>query len=754
MSRSARRILIPLIVAVAAFGVLLAILKAPGPRAPATAPATTQPIASPSQPATAPKSEESAAASTPTAPPPAEVAPLVGLRAVAPPGETAPGQPAQGLGSLDPRRDYLKLELTRQGAGIAAIPFSDFWETAAAKRKARAYLGTLRPDEPFDLSQVVEAERYVLQTQRPYFWNGKSVQVPLLAAHSILVNGTTVGLLQESVWSQTAPGEFRSHIVNTDNVPLLEITRQFSLQANAPYEIVLRQRARNLSDQPLQIRWTQYGPTDLRFDQSGYIDRRRFVFGYLPMPKTDPNYALAGDDDLALERPAAIKQASKAEAFKSSDPAQYRQRLTIWPNQTSISHGFGLSWFASTNRYFGLAVHPVLDGGGDGASLERSVQEIRIDVSTAHGNPDEQIVFTGLYSPLTTLAAGAETSFDLGIYAGPLDRHLLAKQPFGHLNMEGMIVYRMAGGCCTFLTFQWLARFLLWFLSFLHSVSFDWGLAIIGLVIVVRALLHPLTKKSQVSIQRFGKQMSAMKPEIDKLQKKFKNDPKRMQQEQLKLMREHGVNPFQMLGCLPMFLQMPIWIALWAMLYLAFDIRQQPAFYGIFQLIGNWQFLADLAIADNFIVFPGFTLPLFGLINSVNLLPLLMGLVFFFQQKYMSPPATATMTPEQQQQQKIMKVMMVVMMPLFLYKAPSGLTLYILTSSCIGILESKYIRRHMEEIDKAAGGEGAALKPGQPKTPKLPRNPRFRAWAEALERARQRAQQRKSEPQRTFKKRK
>jgi membrane protein insertase Oxa1/YidC/SpoIIIJ len=96
-----------------------------------------------------------------------------------------------------------------------------------------------------------------------------------------------------------------------------------------------------------------------------------------------------------------------------------------------------------------------------------------------------------------------------------------------------------------------------------------------------------------------------------------------------------------------------------------------------------------------------------------------------------------------------MKVMMVVMMPVFLYKAPSGLTMYIFTSSCIGILESKYIRSHIDQLDlgKASGGSGAPLQ----RPPKKPKDSLARLWAEKLEAARAKRNQ---EPPRTFKKRK
>jgi YidC/Oxa1 family membrane protein insertase len=395
-----------------------------------------------------------------------------------------------------------------------------------------------------------------------------------------------------------------------------------------------------------------------------------------------------------------------------------------------------------------MAVHPpVRDMMPVSGSISSTIARVELGGSGLQGSTS--LLFTVLESPSATIAPGAEHALDVGVYAGPLDRHILNEQPYDALSMAGMIIYSMSG-CCTWLTFQWLAHLLLWFLGFLHDyVVFDWGLAIIGLVCVVRTLLHPLTKKSQINMQRFGKQMQALKPEIDKLQKKFGSDPKRMQAEQMKLMREHGVNPLQMLGCLPMFLQMPIWIALWAMLYLAWDIHQQPAFYGVFQLLGNWPFLADLSSQDNFIPLgAGFAIPLVGWhVSAINLLPLLMGLVFFVQQKYMTPPQGPNVTPEMKQQQAIMKWMLVLMMPLIMYKAPSGLTLYIMTSSIIGILESRYVRRHIEQLDLAPATAGNRAS--------KPKGAIGRAWAERLEALKQRQAQRSQEQQqRSFKKRK
>jgi YidC/Oxa1 family membrane protein insertase len=215
----------------------------------------------------------------------------------------------------------------------------------------------------------------------------------------------------------------------------------------------------------------------------------------------------------------------------------------------------------------------------------------------------------------------------------------------------------------------------------------------------------------------------------------------------MRMMRERGVNPFQMLGCLPMFLQMPIWVALYAMLYFTFELRHEPAFWGFFQLFWNWPFLADLSAADHF--FGEFAQPFRFFIwnmTGINILPPLMGVVFYVQQKYMAPPPSPSMTKEQLQQQKIMKVMMVVMFPIMLYSAPSGLTLYIFTSSLIGIIESKYVRAHIKAMD---------LEPPKKKKPKKkPKDLQSRMYADAIERAKQKAKAKRQGPPKKYKKRK
>jgi len=140
---------------------------------------------------------------------------------------------------------------------------------------------------------------------------------------------------------------------------------------------------------------------------------------------------------------------------------------------------------------------------------------------------------------------------------------------------------------------------------------------------------------------------------------------------------------------------MPIWIALFSALQNTFELRQAPFLYGLL-----W--IDDLSKPDAILSWSPIPL-IFGFkLAGLNLLPILMAVVFFLQQKFTpKPPAT---TPEQQQQQKMMQFM-TLLFPLFLYNGPSGLNLYILTSTTIGIIEMRRIRAHIKEREEAEARE-------------------------------------------------
>ena len=194
----------------------------------------------------------------------------------------------------------------------------------------------------------------------------------------------------------------------------------------------------------------------------------------------------------------------------------------------------------------------------------------------------------------------------------------------------------------------------------------------------MRAFMHPLMKKSQLSMAK----MQKLQPQIKKLQEKYKNDKQRLGQEQMKLMREAGANPLG--GCLPILIQMPIFFALYRSLMVSIELRHSPFFLWI----------TDLAQPDRLAELP-FVLPLLGT-SALNLLPILMATSMAIQQKTMSHAAA---TPEAAQQQKMMAAIMPIFIGVLLYSVASGLNLYIFTSTLFGMLEQWWIKRHLAAQD-------------------------------------------------------
>jgi YidC/Oxa1 family membrane protein insertase len=644
-------------------------------------------------------------AGAPTAGGTAPAAPAAPIAPAAPPvalSARAPGPAlteSVALGSLDWRAHAFLLSISPDDAGIERVTFSQFWRHGADNRAAQRHWSAMESGADAVPPLPPEAERYALQSPGKLGWPGV-FNVSLMGVRALEVDGTTVNVFGR-VWSQTAPGVFETALVDEAGTEHLRLVRRFIVGKG--FDIALEQEVRNTGPAARRVRWIQGGPPDLGREPGQLVETRRFQSGYLMNPERDPAQQTVIVHGALLDHSEVLKQLTAG-------------NQVVWPNERQVAERYGLAWFGSTNRYFALAVHaPYAPPASPSKRIAPAVEGVLAQVGEAvHDGKAEQVVYTYTRSAAETVQPGATVAFNVGVFAGPLDRVLLTgTEPYAALGMHGLILYLMSG-CCSWCTFSWLAEFLIGFLTLLHNyVVFDWALAIIVLVIVVRLVLHPLTRRSQIAMQRVSRQMQALKPELDALKTRYKDDPKRMQEEQIRLYREHQINP---LGCaggmLPTFLQMPIWIALYAVLYFAFELRQQPAFFGVFQNIGGWGFLGDLSAPDRFIPL-GREINLYLIhFDAINLIPLLMGVVFFLQQKYMTPPPTAQMTPEQESQQKMMKWMMVILFPLMLYGAPSGLTLYIATSTLVGVFESMRVRKEVERMDftrKPKAGSGGWL---------------------------------------------
>jgi YidC/Oxa1 family membrane protein insertase len=210
-----------------------------------------------------------------------------------------------------------------------------------------------------------------------------------------------------------------------------------------------------------------------------------------------------------------------------------------------------------------------------------------------------------------------------------------------------------------------ISKGILWIFIRLHGVLPNYGWVLIVFAFLVKIVLYPLTNKSMQSM----KEIQKLQPKIEELKVKYKNDPQKMSAEQMKLYKEHHVNP--MGGCLPLLLQMPILIALFTVFRTTIELRHAPFIWWI----------TDLSAPDTIFTLP-FTIPIYG--KHVNVLPIIMALSTVLQQKLSS---TASTNP----QQKMMTYLMPIMFFFMFNQFPSGLNLYYTLFNILTVLQQKFI---------------------------------------------------------------
>ncbi|MBP5232753.1 MAG: YidC/Oxa1 family insertase periplasmic-domain containing protein, partial [Planctomycetes bacterium] len=257
-------------------------------------------------------------------------------------------------------------------------------------------------------------------------------------------------------------------------------------------------------------------------------------------------------------------------------------------------------------------------------------------------------------------------------YGGPLDDSVSAK--FSPL-LDNIV------------NFTWdflkpISVLLLWILQLFAKVVHNYGVAIILLTVLVKVVLHPLTRKSMKS----QKAMQRIQPLLKEIKEKYKKDPQKQQAETMRVFQENGVNPVG--GCLPMLLQMPIFFALYGVFAYCFDIRQEP-------FIRGW--VDDLSHPDTiFTMNTG--LPVLGEL-TINPLPLIY-LVLQFVQMGMMPKSS---DPQMQAQQKMMRFMPLIFVFIF-YSMPAGLVLYFAVQSLLTLGEHFLLRMSKDDGPVIDGG--------------------------------------------------
>lgn len=255
-------------------------------------------------------------------------------------------------------------------------------------------------------------------------------------------------------------------------------------------------------------------------------------------------------------------------------------------------------------------------------------------------NDDQSMLLNQIF-PEIMLNPLEEKSIMLQAYFGP--------QNYVELKKHGYQIFKIVH----FGFFHVIGVPLYYTLRFFYSLTRNYGLAIILLTILIRIILWWPTQKSYSSMKKMQTAMNKMQPRLKTLKEIYKNDPNKLNEETMKLYREYQINP--MSGCLPMLLQMPIFFALYSTLVSAVELKGA-------EFVWFWK---DLSLKDPYYV-----------------LPLLMGITMFIQQKISTPPAA---TPEAAAQQKMMLYFMPAMLTFFAFVWPSGLLLYWVVSNILSI---------------------------------------------------------------------
>lgn len=336
------------------------------------------------------------------------------------------------------------------------------------------------------------------------------------------------------------------------------------------------------------------------------------------------------------------------------------------------------NWISNCNGFLGIILDPLAKTEGykteqfEGGKLPTRLSLIDPGYRLY---PAENYPGYAAYLPLKT---GVHLTYR--IFAGPFDNDLLKEldalyeDPLNNYNPE-YISAQSIQGWFSFIS-QPFSKFLFMLMQFFYAITRSWAFSIILLTIALRAMMYPLNAWSI----RSSAKMQEIAPKVKALQERYKKDSRKAQMEVMNLYRESKINPFT--GCLPVLLQMPFLIGMFYLLKSSFPLRGAPFILG-------W--IDDLAAPD---VLFSWGQPLWFIGNEFHLLPILMGATMFLQQRLTAKtPKDPSQLSESQKQQKMMGNMMSVLFTVMFYNFPSGLNIYFMFSTLLGIFQQWWMMK-------------------------------------------------------------
>ena len=301
---------------------------------------------------------------------------------------------------------------------------------------------------------------------------------------------------------------------------------------------------------------------------------------------------------------------------------------------------------------------------------------------------------TALVYPAMTLSGNSTVDRKFVMFAGPKEYRVLARVG-EEFNNDADQVMNFGSGYIAFWGIgTFFAKLLLSAMNGIHSLTgMAYGWTIVVITILIKALFWPLTAKATRSMKR----MQALAPEVNALKEKYKDDQQKLMQKQMELWKKNKVNP--MSGCLPMLIQMPVFLGFFTMIRSAIELRG-----------AHWLWVADLSKPDTLFMIPGITfIPFISTPEGLpfNLLPLLMGGAMLWQSHLQ--PASPGMDPAQQKMMRWLPAIFI----LFLYNYSSGLALYWTVNNLLTIVQTKLTKTYVNV--PAAPATNPALTPASKK---------------------------------------
>ena len=326
------------------------------------------------------------------------------------------------------------------------------------------------------------------------------------------------------------------------------------------------------------------------------------------------------------------------------------------PRSEYIGGQNNVAWTEVHNQFFTLALMPMQPGS--------QVIAHRIDLPA----PSPEVLKThpranlkpfafqsSLVYAVTNLVPNQSLQRDFKLYVGPKENRTLERIAMV-LKNDIDVVMGYTG------PFGIFSRALLWAMNSLYSLGLSYALAIITITVIIKLVFWPLTQASTRSMKR----MAALQPQMTAIRERYKDDPAKMNRKMMEFMKEHKVSPLG--GCLPMLLQIPVFIGFFTMVRSAIELRG-----------AHFLWACDLSKPDTLFYIPGLNFPF-------NPLPLLMGVTMLWQAR-LTPPSPG-MDPSQQ---RIMKYMPLIFL-VILYNYSAGLTLYWTVQNLLTIAQTKLTR--------------------------------------------------------------